>query len=174
MTTLINRPNSNIKCDDTIVNDDVKFVLEVVKQIGCVPIYWKQILPPERDFEECKTAEQLRDASYLLSNYRDVLASYDPPCVDMTMLANVHNIFRQTDNKFQIMVRYVDDFYQRIENVKSVEFETFFSGVGGFVGIFCGYSIMQVPELVEKILPHIKRPSIAIISGKCYEISNLL
>ena len=53
------------------------------------------------------------------------------------------------------MIRYTELVYQNIENSRGTSFETFFSGVGGFVGIFCGYSIMQVPEFFDNVQPRI-------------------
>merc|ERR1719361_377879 len=57
----------------------------------------------------------------------------------------------QENDEFKIIIQYTEDVYQNIENSKGTSFETFFSGVGGFVGIFCGYSIMQIPETLENV-----------------------
>ena len=46
---------------------------------------------------------------------------------------------------------YMDDFYQEIVNVRDFGFESFWSGVGGFVGIFLGYSLLQIPDLLQKL-----------------------
>ena len=54
-----------------------------------------------------------------------------------------------SQNQFIIEFVYTEEQYQEIENVKDVSFETFWSGIGGFVGIFLGYSMMQFPELIE-------------------------
>ena len=160
VTTLIKRPDSNVKCDDTIQNDDTKFQEEVVKRIGCIPIYWKDLIPDLNKLEVCHSSQQLKDAAFLIANFKSVLASYDPPCVDMSTLVIVNKDLPQEKDQFQIMIRYTEDVYQKIENGKDVSFETFFSGVGGFVGIFCGYSIMQIPELFENIRTYVDSESI--------------
>ena len=46
---------------------------------------------------------------------------------------------------------YKEKYYQEIENVRDFGFETFWSSVGGFVGIFLGYSMLQFPELISNI-----------------------
>ena len=38
--------------------------------------------------------------------------------------------------------------FQEIVNVKAFDVETLWSSVGGFIGIFLGYSLLQVPELL--------------------------
>ena len=43
---------------------------------------------------------------------------------------------------------YADTVYEEIQNSKSFDLESFVSGVGGFIGIFLGYSILQIPELL--------------------------
>ena len=42
--------------------------------------------------------------------------------------------------------------YQEVENLREFGFEAFWSGVGGFVGIFLGYSLLQLPDLFEQLL----------------------
>ena len=37
-------------------------------------------------------------------------------------------------------------------NTKNFDFESFVSGVGGFIGIFLGYSLLQIPDLLA-LLP---------------------
>ena len=48
-------------------------------------------------------------------------------------------------------MQYTQDYFEEINYLEAFNFETFFSNVGGFVGIFLGYSIMQVPELIGYI-----------------------
>ncbi len=45
----------------------------------------------------------------------------------------------------------MEKYYQEIEYVQDFGFESFWSGVGGFVGIFLGYSLMQFPEFLGKV-----------------------
>ena len=47
---------------------------------------------------------------------------------------------------FQITVNYLTESYQEIANQKDFSGEALWSGIGGLVGIFLGYSIMQVPD----------------------------
>ena len=48
----------------------------------------------------------------------------------------------------RVMFLYGDSVYEEIQNTKSFDLESFVSGVGGFIGIFLGYSILQLPELL--------------------------
>ena len=41
--------------------------------------------------------------------------------------------------------------YQEIRNREDFGFESFWSSVGGFIGIFMGYSLLQIPELLKHL-----------------------
>ena len=48
-----------------------------------------------------------------------------------------------------ISLTYSSKEYQEIINVRGFDFDSMFSGIGGFVGIFLGYSILQVADLLN-------------------------
>ena len=63
----------------------------------------------------------------------------------------------QSYKKFLINFRYPEENYQEIENVRDFGFESFWSAVGGFIGIFMGYSMLQIPELLSILPPLFRR-----------------
>ena len=40
--------------------------------------------------------------------------------------------------------------FQEIDNVRDFTLESCWSAIGGFVGIFVGYSLLQLPEVATK------------------------
>ena len=72
VTVLKMRKNSNQPCDDTILDDDVKFIDMVVKKSGCVPIYLKSLTSDDSRYKECQSPEQLQKVYHLLDNYKDI------------------------------------------------------------------------------------------------------
>ena len=42
----------------------------------------------------------------------------------------------------------LEKYYEEIKQVEDFGFQDFVSNVGGFFGIFVGYSMMQIPELL--------------------------
>ena len=46
----------------------------------------------------------------------------------------------------------MDKTYQEIVNERDFGFESFWSSVGGFVGIFLGYSLLEFPDLLDKLV----------------------
>ena len=51
----------------------------------------------------------------------------------------------------RIMFMYEPKDYEEIQNTQDFDLESFVSGVGGFIGIFLGYSILQLPELLGSL-----------------------
>ena len=123
---------------------------------GCVPAYWKHLTQLKK-VKECKTAEELKNMHHLIGHYKSILLNYNPPCIDMKSLISYTKGTIQTDRKIVFKIVYTVDVFQEITNVKEFTFEMFWSSVGGFLGIFLGYSVLQVPELIMYIMPFLKR-----------------
>ena len=151
VTVLRKRPDSNVPCNNEVEDDDAYLQLEIIKLVGCIPSYWRHIVPKDLRFDECKLPAELKDAEHYIKNYRDILLSYAPPCVDMTVLVMHKQTVMNKEGESRIKFLYTERHYQEIENVREFGFESFWSAVGGFVGIFVGYSVSQFPELLKAI-----------------------
>ena len=138
ITTLRKRPDSNIPCNDMAEDDDRKFQSQIINRIGCVPLYWNYIRFHHKGFRSCMSPKDVKRANHYIQNYRDVLSSYDPPCIEMKTLVTVTRDEVQFKQEGQIRVTFIDKTYQEIENVQDFSFETFWSSLGDFIGIFLG------------------------------------
>ena len=68
----------------------------------------------------------------------------------MTLLT-IHSVNKNPitrPNDIAIAFYYTEKMYEEIQYSKEMGFENWLSNVGGFVGIFLGYSMMQFPELI--------------------------
>ena len=164
ITTFKKRPNSNDPCNPSIHDDDAYFRHEIIKRINCVPIYWRRFEADYNGYENCKSQHDMKQANDYINSYRNVLSSYLPPCLEMKVLATHRTSEDQSDQEMSIKIIYNDDTYQEVNNVLEFGFESFWSSVGGFVGIFLGYSLRQFPELFRILvsmfrqLKHVSRP----------------
>ena len=85
----------------------------------------------------------------MINNLEDIFDKNEKPCEEMTIQTR-----DMADGKVKpskdiiISFLYTDRFYETVEYERSFGFESFWSGVGGFVGIFLGYSMMQVNWLL--------------------------
>ena len=51
-------------------------------------------------------------------------------------------------SSFLLVVNYLEEMYQEIVNHRDFDMEMLGSSVGGFVGMFLGYSLWQCPEMI--------------------------
>ena len=153
VTVLKKRQNSEHVCDADLTNVDQKVRDNIVSEVGCVPLYWMEFYP-NSSVEICNQSSKMKKANDMItipSHLKRVLNAFDPPCLDMkTMVTHNKNKYYRADTGlfWIITFDYKDDQYQEVENIRAFGFEAFWSGIGGFVGIFLGYSAMQLPELI--------------------------
>ena len=78
------------------------------------------------------------------------MESYDPPCIELMTPVNVDDKrLKGFSPTLAISVSYATETFQEIANLRDFNVETLWSSAGGFVGIFLGYSLLQVPELLN-------------------------
>ena len=56
------------------------------------------------------------------------------------------------DGKMEVSIIYLTSQYQEVINIPDFGFDSMFSGIGGFVGIFLGYSFLQATELIKTVM----------------------
>ena len=94
--------------------------------------------------------KQLKGANEKREDYKKMLDDHEQPCIDMfnsvvwNWLENVHTC----DKCFFVEIQYLEKYYEEIQQLKDFDFQDFISNLGGFIGIFLGYSMMQIPELL--------------------------
>ena len=150
------RPDSNHPCDQGLHDDDLQMMIRTIQEIGCIPIYWKDLIPKDVHFLECRSKLELQKAYYYVNHFKEIQELYYPPCVSMKTLATYTEITPDyTGGSYEhsgwVRFEYSDKYYQEIKNIQEFGFESFWSAVGGFVGIFMGYSILQLPDLFAKL-----------------------
>ena len=151
---LKNRPGSIIQCKPEILNYDEFLQAEVSKDVGCIPPFWKISPVEELELKQCTSTYEIKHAFNYVKDVHKKLSPYDSPCNDM--FNSVRYNWRQSYNdgnpgKSIIKFEYKENYYQEIEYVQDFGFESFWSGVGGFVGIFLGYPLMQLPTFLGKV-----------------------
>ena len=147
VTVLKKRPGSNVPCDESLVDDDLKLQLQIIKSIQCIPVYWHSVLKTGLNLEICNSTNELKRAYNFIQNYRRMFRTYDPPCIGMKVYSLFDREERNTGKDPRILFLYSEENYQEVKTTENFGFESFLSGVGGFVGIFLGYSMLQLPEI---------------------------
>ena len=80
------------------------------------------------------------------------LSNFTIICTEIKVSAKIDKEEQNNEDGPCMKIIYVDPYYLRFDNDLHFGFESFLSGVGGFIGIFLGYSLLQIPELLENCL----------------------
>jgi len=156
-------------CDESLQNDDRKWMEKVVGIIGCFPCYWQDIFINFTSFKLCKTPNELKKASkYLPRNNekttKSVLSMYTQPCDQMRVNINSNSDRYDDDTIFKIKFRFSSDFIDETRNVRSFEKANLWASIGGYVGMILGFSFLNVPDIVLNMINYVK--SKALISNE--------
>ena len=88
-----------------------------------------------------------------------VFEKYKMPCNKMSSTVTRHmKPAKEDDEKtFNLEFNYLEDTYQEVFNQKDFGLEMLGSSIGGFIGMFLGYSLLQCPELIGSIVGSMKK-----------------
>ena len=78
-------------------------------------------------------------------NVGNVLDLLHPPCSEMTMISSIDSM---TGSLLELKFQYRNDKYWEIKNTRGFGMTSLWSDVGGFVGIFLGFSLFQLADIL--------------------------
>ena len=145
----------NEPCNKNMYDHDLFLLQTISNDTGCIPPYWKNIISTISSLNVCSSPAELKKAHDLTTDYRQVIKDRDNPCLNMLSSVVWHQGTYENskvcEKCTQFKIVYLEKYYEEIKQVKHFGFEDFVSGLGGFIGIFLGYSMMQIPQLLGKI-----------------------
>ena len=150
------------KHEPCVENDDYDLYLQeaVINKIKCIPPFWMYKRKSNSHIKECTSIEMLKEINGVIVDIYKENFDYsssvlkrleiDPPCLDMfNSIVWSSNSSRKLDvNSALIKISYLEKYYEEIRQVEDFGALDFVSNVGGFIGLFLGYSILQIPELL--------------------------
>lgn len=148
-TLLKKRSTKSAPC---VKNGDYDLYLQegIVNKIDCIPPFW---IYPRKDLthvQECTSLDKLKAIHNLTMDiYKNKFVDIQPPCLDMFNSIVWNRLkSRRHEDSAEIEISYLEKYYEEISQVVEFGFLDFVSSLGGFIGIFLGYSMMQIPELL--------------------------
>ena len=153
VSVLRKRPDATRRCNPNLMDQDGEIRRQIISKVGCMPSYWKPLQSKKDSFPDCETQLQMREIYRAIKNIRQVFETYDSPCNEMRIVSVVQ---WGTMALPGFGIQYTDEMYEEIVNYKNVGFEMFWSGIGGFLGIFLGISLFQIPEICGTLAKFVK------------------
>ena len=156
------------RCNKTLDDEDQRWRLSVVKEVGCIPAFESRLLLGSNEGEHLlETLPKCDNDGYHrhreeyspFNNFEAATELYTQPCTEMSsVVTNTEDIvYLDNTNMSTLVFKFnYEENYRETINREAFSLADLWSQVGGFVGIFVGYSIMQVPETVAIFYRHIK------------------
>ena len=165
-----NKPES--QCNENWREGDQTMMKNLVKEIGCQPPYWEHL----HDSTSCQNKEQMSMFYYLnltgqlppckimqkvMYSYQeldelryhwlnitspDEYQYYDYEANEWTSASN-----QKDPHFFKISIEFDDSTFMEIQHVRAFDIESFIGNSGGYLGLFTGYALVQIPSLINFI-----------------------
>ena len=143
------RKDANIPCHSEELGDDWYIRQKIVDEVGCIPPYWIDFHTKSDKIMICNSSKQLGSAYKYLADMERTLDKSLEPCTEMTIVSSIQfgsTTIESHKRRFEMTLKYLTESYQEIANQKEFSANALWSSIGGFVGIFIGYSMMQIPD----------------------------
>ena len=151
------RADANFPCDPTInSNDDDHWRRAAMSFWGCVPPYWKTFSSQSNfSLPTCNSSKQLEGFSHFEGPshmYDNISVLYTPPCDEMSLAPTLYEEPHYSPDALDISVWYPKRNFKEYTNTRAFKFEAVAAGFGGFIGMFLGYSLLQLPGILCNVI----------------------
>ena len=170
------RPDAVPSCNPELHDEDSAWINNVTNVLGCVPPFLKRfvrhsLLSSGNKIGLSCTKNQYREFKeefYPRQNFQRWAKLYSQPCTQMTSTTiGSHSLIVQGTKctgengakmrRVDLTVKYESLGFREVRNYRAFGLLSLWSQIGGFVGIFLGYSLLQVPELITNSIDWAKR-----------------
>ena len=152
------RPDYVIPCDPNLRIEDNKIRYSMMTKFGCIPAFMAPFV--DEHLETFKSCNQTQYAKINEMGSGSIQAQglYTRPCIESNSIVTATEGISLIRNKSVVAGRlafqlhYLSDMYRETASVRAFDFSTMWSQIGGFIGMFLGYSLLQAPELAQKCI----------------------
>ena len=165
INVLKKRPDANTKCNNSVFNDDQRWINSVIIKVGCIPDYWKRLALNSSLSHESSNISSCNQKKYQILGKYSIVSKFErmylQPCMQMnTIVTSTQTdlyMDRNHENTVKFVLKYKPTEYKETINNKAFDMNTLWSQIGGFVGIFLGYSLVQIAAPIGKLEEWVKR-----------------
>ena len=158
------RENAVNPCDPELIDDDSEWKKQATKAIGCIPPYWdnknnhhfkvEKMCDSKNELDSIKAywpREESVPAKYIFQNYTRPCNSFEQ------LIFNSYSSYYSDHDILKIRIKLQNDMYQEVRNTKAFGIAELWANIGGYVGIFCGFSLLQTTTYLIDSIIHIEK-----------------
>ena len=148
LTVMRRRESAVDPCDPNLIDDDAEWKKYVIKEIGCIPPYWNNNNNHYLKTEKiCASKNELDSIKAYWPNadgLMQIFENYTRPCnsIEQLIFNSVESYYKMPDI-LKMRIQLQNNMYQEVLNTKAFGRADLWANIGGFVGIFCGLSMLQ-------------------------------
>ena len=154
------RTDAVVPCDDNTQNNDRMYREAIMKNVGCIPAFWDIFTSNLSSngnpisLPECQSKKEYKKFTNYTADQPGYMNKaqelYMQPCKQMTItyVVEKENYEEKGNDKIYVTINYIAQTYKLICNTREFSLKDLWSQIGGFVGIFLGYSLLQLPDLL--------------------------
>ena len=153
-------------CNENWKNDDFITKSKFLRKVGCRPPHWKEF----SNQPNCSNKDQMYKFAWMnleqetrpCRKVQKVIYSYeelDFMKPDLLMIPRKEN-----ERLFKLSIDFDNSMFMDINHIRAFDIETLIGNAGGYLGLFTGYALSQLPQFIKYLLKSgyrlCKRPKI--------------
>ena len=153
------RQKQNNPCNDDWKNNDELARKRFVEAMGCIPVFVNYSATVPKCTNHAKYGSVIKTHGYSSAGepcrrVEKVMYSYN----EYQMYSNVSSLgVSNTTKMFEIGLLFQGNTFMLIEQTKSYDYQALIGNAGGYVGLFLGAALMQLPTAVRRLLIFFKK-----------------
>ena len=160
---LEHRNKGKTPCTTDWKNYDQIVMDAIMKNVGCRPPHWTTA--KMKNLQLCSNVDDMKNFMRPTS----VLQNFIPPC---QFIERIHYDYTEDDfatfaNTFAMRVIHQPTDFRKIKQTKAYDLESLVGNVGGYMGLFLGYALLQLPALCMILWSFVKKALCTMTHHKC-------
>ena len=136
---------------------DEEIMLEKIKDVGCQPFHWMKITnaPLCQNQKQMKRFTQFNITEHKVAcqSIQKILYNYE----EFEILEDwTDGWINEISKMFEVLIEFQDDIYMEVRQMRDYGIQSVVGEIGGYMGLFLGFAILQIPELIFNIYCYTK------------------
>lgn len=156
------RESAKQSCNPDSAKTDELMYKKMAQTLDCKPAHWTAVNYPNI----CNSTETMKKSNFADATFVDPgdLEHIDPPCDELqdvnvgvssysrgSIEADASNLIGNNSQSASILVLFTRAIYREITHARSYDFEGLIGNGGGYVGLFLGFAIWQIPDFCDLV-----------------------